>query len=206
MPIRPISPEALVGELASRVLDIDARVRVAIDGAPALNPGALADRLVEQLRDHGRFALHVWIADYLLPASQRFELGRTSPHGFYEGWRDLAGLRREVLDPAGSEGSGHVLPALWRTDIDRSARASYVPIPANGVVVVSGELLLGSGLPFELEVHLEASAAALARRTPAEDAWTLPAYERYRDEVGPVGFADVVVRMEDPKHPALVTG
>jgi hypothetical protein len=24
--------------------------------------------------------------------------------------------------------------------------------------------------------------------------------------VGPVGFADVVVRMEDPKHPALVTG
>lgn len=205
MPIRPISPEALVGELASRVLDIDARVRVAIDGAPALDPGALADRLVEQLRDHGRFALYVSMADYLLPASQRFELGRTSPYGFYEGWRDLAGLRREVLDPAGPEGSGQVLPALWRTDIDRSARASYVPIPANGVVVVSGELLLGSGLPFELEVHLEASAAALARRTPTEDAWTLPAYERYRDEVGPVSFADVVVRMEDPKHPALVT-
>lgn len=205
MPIRPISVESLVAELARRALDFDARVRIAIDGAPAVDPGALADAMVEELRSRGRFALHVSMGDYLLPASQRFEMGRTSPYGFYEGWRDLAGLRREVLDPADVDGSGRVLPSLWRTDIDRSARASYVDVPPSGVIIVSGEFLLGAGLPFELEVHLDASAAALSRRTPVDQAWTLPAFERYRDEVDPASFADVVVRMEDPRHPALVS-
>jgi hypothetical protein len=205
MPIRPISVEALTREIAARVLEFDARARVAIDGAPAVDPDGLADAVVEELRNRGRFAMHVAERDFLLPASQRFELGRNSPYGFYEGWRDLAGLRREVLDPADIDGSGRVLPALWRTDIDRSARASYVDVPPGGVVIVSGEFLLGAGLPFELEVHLDASAAALARRTPAEEAWTLPAYERYRIEVNPATFADVVVRMEDPRHPALVS-
>ena len=47
--------------------------------------------------------------------------------------------------------------------------------------------------------------AALARRTPPDEAWTLPAYERYEDEVDPIGVADVAVRMDDPRHPALVT-
>jgi hypothetical protein len=205
MPVRPISVDSLVAELAERALGFDARARIAIDGAPAIDPDALAAGLVEELRNHGRFALHVSMGDYLLPASQRFELGRTSPYGFYEGWRDLAGLRREVLDPGGADGSGRVLPSLWRTDIDRSARAAYVDVPPSGVVIVSGEFLLGAGLPFELEVHLDASEAALSRRTPADQAWTLPAFERYRDEVNPAALADVVVRMEDPRHPALVS-
>jgi hypothetical protein len=204
MLVQPISREALVSNLAERVLAYDARIRVAVDGAPTLDPGDLGAALTARLRDHGRFAIHVSMNDFLLPASQRYELGRTNPDGFYEGWRDLAGLKREVLDPSGVDGIGRVLPALWRTDIDRSARAAYVDVPPAGVVVVTGEFLLGAGLPFELEVHLDASAPALARRMPQDQAWTLPAYERYREEVMPATFADIVVRMEDPNRPALV--
>src|SRR5262249_10942858 len=164
--------------------------------------------LVEELRDRGGFALHVSVRDFLLPASQRFEFGRESPEAFYEGWRDEGGLRREVLDPAAPVGNadggrqpGRVLPALWRTDIDRSARADYVTVPPGGIVVVSGEFLLGSGLPFDYTVHLTCSPAALARRTPAEEQWTLPAYARYAEEVAPESFADVVVRLADPRRP-----
>jgi hypothetical protein len=65
-------------------------------------------------------------------------------------------------------------------------------------------LLLGAGLPFELTVHLQMSAAALLRRTDPADRWTLPAYARYAEEVAPAAFADVVVRMDDPRHPAVV--
>ncbi|RRR70113.1 uridine kinase, partial [Streptomyces sp. RP5T] len=32
--------------------------------------------------------------------------------------------------------------------------------------------------------------------------WTLPAYERYAEETDPVGTADVLVRADDPRHPA----
>lgn len=204
MRVRPVTWESLVGELTGDLLKRDGRVRVAVDGAVALGPERLAVDVVTALRTAGRFALHVDGGDFLLPASQRFEFGRTSVESFYEGWRDERGLHREVLDPAGPEGSGRVLPALWRTDIDRSARAGYVVVPDDGVTVVSGQFLLGGGLPFEMAAHLECSAAALARRTPEEQRWTLPAYQRYADEVRPEEFADVVVRVEDPRRPAVV--
>lgn len=204
MRVRPISWESLVGAVTGDLLGRDGRVRVAVDAAAALGPGRFAASVVAALRAAGRFALHVDGGDFLLPASQRFEFGRTSAESFYEGWRDERGLRREVLDPAAPDGSGRVLPALWRTDIDRSARADYVAVPADGVTVVSGQFLLGAGLAFELAVHLECSAAALARRTPPEERWTLPAYQRYADEVGPAAFADLVVRVEDQRRPAVV--
>ncbi|PWR13378.1 uridine kinase [Micromonospora acroterricola] len=211
MRIRPISPDLLVTELTGRLADAaasaapkPARLRVAIDGAPAAGPDALAAALVEPLRAQGRPVLHVRATDFLRPASLRFELGRTNPDAYYEGWVDEAGLRREVLDPAGPGGSGRLLPTLWDAAADRASRAAYVDLAPGGVVLVSGALLLGGGLPFDVTVHLELSAAALRRRTgPAED-WTLAAFDRYAEEVAPASFADVVVRADDPRRPALV--
>jgi hypothetical protein len=200
--VRPISFENLIDEIAAALLVHDGRTRVAVDGAEALDPGAYAEAIAHALHEHGRAALHVRTDDFLLPASQRYEYGKTSDESFYLAWRDVRGLRREVLDPAA--GTGRVLPALWRSDIDRSARAAYVDLPDRAIVLVSGQFLLGSGLPFEHTIRLECSPAALARRTPPERAWTLPAYQRYDDEVAPASFADVVVRLEDPRRPAVL--
>ncbi|MEU1840924.1 uridine kinase [Micromonospora chersina] len=206
MRVRPITPELLVTELAERLAGAAApgRLRVAVDGPPAAEPDALAAALVDPLRAAGRPVLHVRAADFLRPASIRLEHGRTNPDAYYEGWVDEAGLRREVLDPAGPDGSGRLLPSLWDADADRASRAPYVELPPGGVVLVSGTLLLGGGLPFDVAVHLVLSPAALDRRTDPELRWTLPAFARYADEVDPASFADVVVRADDPRHPALV--
>ena len=56
----------------------------------------------------------------------------------------------------------------------------------------------------DVTVHLVLSSAALARRTDPALRWTLPAFARYAAEVAPASFADVVVRADDPRHPALV--
>ena len=201
---RAIAIAAFVDETVEVLLDRSAeRQRVAIDGAEALDPGALAEALVAGLRGRGRVAIHVSTDDFLLPASQRFEFGRDSPESFYSGWRDERGLIREVLAPAAPDGSGRVLPALWRGDVDRSARADYITLAGDAIVVVSGQFLLGGTLAFELAVHLECSYAALVRQTPPDRAWTLPAYAQYADEVAPATFAEVVLRMEDPRHPAV---
>ncbi|WP_328417014.1 uridine kinase [Micromonospora sp. NBC_00389] len=208
MRIRPISPDLLVTELTGRLADAatagPARLRVAVDGAPAAGPDELAAALVDPLRARGHPVLHVRAADFLRPASLRFEFGRSNPDAYYEGWVDEAGLRREVLDPAGPGGTGRLLPSLWDATADRASRARYVDLPPAGVVLVSGALLLGGGLPFDVTVHLALSGAALRRRTePAQD-WTLPAFDRYAEEVVPASFADVVVRADDPRRPALV--
>ena len=206
MRVRPVATEVLVEELAERLAGADAgaRLRVAIDGAAAADPGALADALVGPLRVRGRPAVRISAADFLRPASVRLEFGRTNPDSYYLGWLDEAGLRREVLDPAGPGGSGRIVTRLWDARIDRAAREPYTELAPNAVVIVSGPLLLGAGLPFDVTVHLALSPAALARRTGPEEHWTLPALARYGAEVDPAAFADVVVRLDDPRRPALV--
>jgi hypothetical protein len=201
-----VSFEVLVDELADDLAarEPDGRLRVAVDGAPAAGPGRLADALVGPLRLRGRPATRVSTDDFLRPASVRLEFGRTNPDSFYAGWVDEQALRREVLDPAGRGGSGRVVTRLWNARTDRATREPYAELPPNAVVIVSGPLLLGAGLPFDVTVHLSLSAAALDRRTDPELRWTLPAYARYGDEVDPASFADVVVRLDDPRHPALV--
>lgn len=206
MPVRPVSPDVLVEELATL---IDARpaepwLRVAIDGAPPTGPHELADALIAPLRVRGRPVQRVRADDFLRPASLRLERGRTDPDAFYEDWLDVRGLTREVLDPLAASGTGRILPTLWDTATDRATRAAYVSLPESGILLLSGALLLGTGLPLDLVVHLSMSPAALARRTADADRWTLPAYGRYADEVDPAQLADVVVRVDDPRHPALV--
>jgi hypothetical protein len=208
--VRPVSPEALIEELADRLAEAQAksgpggRLRVAVDGPPAAAPGDLADALVDPLRLRGCPAVRISTADFLRPASVRLELGRTNPDSFYESWVDEPALRREVLDPAAPGGTGKIITSFWNPVTDRATRAPYTDLPAGAVVIVSGSLLLGGALPFDRTVHLELSPAALARRTDPADAWTLPAYARYTDEVDPASFADVVVRMDHPARPALV--
>lgn len=206
MRVRPVGPAALVEELAERIAGTAPRrrVRVAVDGAPAAGPAALADALVGPLRVRGRPAVRVSAGDFLRPASLRLEFGRTDPDAFYTGWLDEAGLNREVLAPAGPGGSGRVLTRLWDARTDRAAREPYTSLPPTAAVLVDGPLLLGSALTFDLSVHLAAGPAALHRRTPADLHWTLPAYARYAAEVDPASFADVVVRVDDPRRPAVV--
>ena len=201
---RAVTMAGLVAELAERIVGMPGWCRVGIDGPPAAAPGVWSAELAEVLRARGRAVLAVRSDDFWRPRSVRFEQGRTNPDAFYEEWLDLAGLRREVLDPLAPGGSGRVLPTLWNPATDRATRASYLDLAPGGVLLLSGALLLGAGLPLDFAVHLEMSPAALARRTPSDEAWTLPAFARYADEVDPASFADVVVRVDDPKHPAVL--
>lgn len=205
MRARPISPDALVEELAERIhrRPRDGWTRVLVDGAPPSRPGRLADALVAPLRLRGRQVMRVSCADFLRPASLRLEYGRTDPDAFYDDWLDVGALAREVLDPLGPGGAGRVLPALWDSRADRAYRVPYQVLPEGGVLVLDGTLLLGRGLPAELSVHLRLSAAALARGAAEDERWRLPAYERYEREARPAYSADMVVRADHPDRPAL---
>jgi len=202
--IQPVTPDALVDDLAVRIAEVPGRLRVAIDGADASRPAALADALVAPLRLRGRQVIRVRSIDHLRPASLRYERGRTDPDSFYDDWLDAEGLAREVLEPAGPTGSGRIRARRWDTGVDRASRTGFEELPEGGVVIVSGPLLLGRGLAFDVTIHLDLSTGALARRTPPELAWTLPAYARYAQEVDPTARADIVVRADDPRHPALL--
>jgi hypothetical protein len=149
------------------------------------------------LRARGRPAVRVRVADFLRPASVRLEQGRQDAQAYRTGWFDAVGLRREVLDPFAA--AGRYLPALWDAARDRATRADPLWAPPGTVLLVDGALLLDAGLPFDFTIHLRLGAAALARRMPAALRWTLPAYADYDG----TRHADVVVRCDDPRRPAL---
>ncbi|NUU24649.1 MAG: uridine kinase [Streptomycetaceae bacterium] len=206
MRVRPLTPEALTDLLADTILDRvpeGGRLRFAVDGAAAAEPGRVADALVDPLRTAGHPVLRVSADDFLRPASVRLEHGRDAD-AFYWSWLDEKGLQREVLDPLGASGTGRALPTLWDAERDRATRAEYVELPPGGVLLLDGPLLLGRGLPLDLTVHITLSDGALQRRTPDADQWTLPAYARYRAECFPEETADFTVRWDDPRRPALV--
>ncbi|MFD9594645.1 uridine kinase [Kitasatospora sp. NPDC059973] len=208
MQVHPISPDRLAERLADRVTALPGAgerwLRVAVDGAPAARPDALADALVEPLRERGRPTLRVSAAAFLRPASVRLEYGKQDPDAYHDLWLDDGALLREVLDPLEPGGTGLVLPSLRDPVTDRATRAPYTPLPPGGVLLLDGALLLGRWLPLELTVHLALTPAALARRTPAQEQWTLPAFARYAAETVPAKAADLTVRVDDPRHPALV--
>lgn len=184
----------------------DGAVRLLVDGHPSTHPEALADALVAPLRAAGRPVARVRVEDFWRPASLRLEHGRQDPDALLDEWIDVAGLNREVLDAVGPGGTGRYLPSLRDPVTSRSTRAPYVAAEPGLVVVLDGALSLGRGLTHDLAVHLALREATLARRTPPGESWTLPAYARYEREVRPAEVADVVVRVDDARHPAMITG
>ncbi|WP_145906369.1 uridine kinase [Kitasatospora viridis] len=207
MRLQPISWPRLTGQLADRIERLTPQdggqwPRVALDGASAAHPERLAERLADELRLRGRAVQRIRSVDFLRSASLRLEYGHQDPDAYLDRWLDDNALFREVFTPLDPGGSGRVLPDLRDPRTDRSTRSGYRELAPGTVLLLDGALLLGRWFPLDLTVHLLLSPAALARRTGPGEQWTLPAFARYESEVRPTEAADVVVRVDDPKHPA----
>jgi hypothetical protein len=207
MRLHPISWTRLTEQLADRIEELTpadggAWPRVAVDGAAAAGPERLAEALAQELRLRGRAVQRIRAEGFLRPASIRLEYGHQDTDAYLDLWLDTNALFREVFTPLDPGGTGKVLPDLWDPRTDRATRSPYRELAPGTVLLMDGPLLLGRWFPFDLTVHLLMSERALARRTPDGEQWTLPAFARYDAEVRPAETADVVVRVDDPNHPA----
>jgi hypothetical protein len=200
---RPVDPAKLPDLVASRLNREPGVRRVAIDGCPAADPAAFAESLLEPLRSLGRPAAHVRADHFWRDASLRLEYGREDVESYLT-WLDADALRREVLDPVVA--TGRFLPSLRDPATNRATRAVSLTAEPGTIVLVSGPLLLNlyewAPLPFDTTVHLTLSPAARARRTPEAEQWTLEAFAQYDEQREPIGLADVVIKLDDPRHPA----
>ena len=193
--------------LAAAAADPAYGVRLGIDGALVGDTGALAAAVGAAVAAAGRPVALVSREDFLRPRSVRLELGADDPDAGWERWYDDGALRREVLDSVGPGGAMAWLPAFWDEAADRSVRASRQVAAPGTVVVVYGPYLLRRELAdaFDLVLHLVTSPAALARRrSPGDLARGSGSWQRYVEESAPAEHAAYVVRLEDPRHPALV--
>lgn len=187
----PRTPTTLLDDLLARVVSLPPRARVLLDG---IGSRQLADGLLPGLLVAGRPGLQVHAETFWRPAGERFTYGAEDAEHFRTGWLDVGTLTREVLT-AGSR----CLPALRDVATDRSVRVAPVDVPEAGVVLVDGLFLVG--LPADLTIHVTLSPGALARR--GVPGWQHEAFATYDEEVRPGDVADVLVRAEDPRRPAV---
>lgn len=207
--VEPVSEALLVERVVELVLahadrpvgqEPAAPVRLLVDGHPSTYPERLADALVAPFEAAGRPTARVSVGGFLRPRSLRLERGREDPDSLLDGWIDVGALNREVLTRAVER--REYLPSLRDPDTDRATRVGYASAAPGTVVVLDGALTVGRGLDVDLVVHLALKPATLRRRTPPAEAWIIPAYERYAQEIE--GAPDLVVRVDHPDHPALV--
>ncbi|MGV9818362.1 hypothetical protein [Nocardia xishanensis] len=195
----PITQDGLADLLVDRVSALPGRRMIAVDGADAAQPAAFARLAAERLRGTGRSAEVLSLHDYVRPASLRMEFGREDEYSYRTAWFDYDAVRREVVGALREH--GRWLPALWDEAADRSARTAVRAAPADLVLFLAGPMLLGRDLAFDLTVRLDLSEAALRRRTPREEHWTIPALLRYDCENPEIPTFSA--RWDHPDRPAL---
>ncbi len=210
----PLTPTALAAQVADTAAAAAATaagrghgLRLAVEGPVAADAAALADAVTAALRDRAVPVARVRAEEFLRARSLRLEHGDADPDAFFDGWYDLAALRREVLDPLGPGGTMHWLPGLRDPVTDRPLRRPRVAAPAGVVAVVDGRFLARWDIAdaVDLLVHLDVTRAARTRRVPPDEhARVLPAWERYLQWCDPAATAAFVVRYDRPGHPALV--
>ncbi|HEX2903279.1 MAG TPA: hypothetical protein VHO01_07455 [Jatrophihabitans sp.] len=200
----PVTPALLAERLAGwadRRHPGSSPLRIGLDAPDCADLGALLAALPDALLAVNRPLVLVRASDFYRDASLRLEYGHTDVESFYSGWLDLGALRREVLHPIASD--GRYLPSLRDPVSNRATRAQPQQLAGHGVLLLTGALLLGQGLPLDLSVHVAVSRQARKRLTPPALQWTLPALDRYDLEVQPSSIADAVVRWDDARHPAV---
>jgi hypothetical protein len=211
---RPLTPAALAARIAGAAAGAAAHaaasghgLRLGVEGPVAADAAALADAVAAALTDLPWPVARVHGEEFLRARSLRLEHGPADPDAFFDGWYDLAALRREVLDPLGPGGTQEWLPGLRDPGTDRPLRRPRRPAPPGTVAVVDGRFLARWDVADAVDVlvHLDVSPPARQRRVPAdEQERVLPAWERYLQWCDPAGSAAFVVRADRPSHPALV--
>lgn len=182
-------------------------MRLGVDGCIPDDASALADDVAARLAALGTPVARVRQRDFMLPRSQRLELGADDPDALWERWYDDGALRREVLEPLGPGGAMRWLPTLRDPVSDRSTRVLRRPAAPGTVAVVDGRFLLRWELAdaFDLVVHLQTSAPAQERRLDdGERARAVPSWRRYLEEADPASRAHLLVRHDHPQRPAVV--
>lgn len=204
---RPTGPREFADRWAA---SLPAGARVGVDGAVEADTTWYAAHLADALRAQHRPVLLTGWRGFWRPRSLRYEFGRDDPDAYRDGWLDVPGLYREVLDPLGGPGGRRWVPSLYDPDTDRASRAPREAVPDDAVLVLAGSFLLGDTVRwgFDAVLHLVTSEAAVRRRVPAEDVdRVLGGWRRYLAQDEPEASATAVLRCEDPRHPAeLVRG
>lgn len=195
-------------------------MRIAIDGRTACGKSTFARALAARLEAQGRNVLYTTIDGFHNPKTIRYARGRMSAEGYYRDARDLAAIRRELLDPLGPGGGRMIRTETFDLAADAAVTLERVCVPLATMVLVDGTFLARPELSSAWDVHIFLvtsrevtrergvcrDAAASGGRDLAEaiyDQRYLPAFDLYLAEADPEAHAGILIDLDDFAAPVL---
>src|SRR5262245_32162304 len=212
----------IIDRLAEAVssLKLGHPIRVAVDGRTASGKTTLAGELSQALRQRGLPVTSTSVDGFHRPKAERYRQGRHSPKGYYEDARDLAAIRRLLLDPLGPGGDRRYRTASFDLERDVPVDVPAEKAASNAVLIVDGTFLQRPSLApgWDFVVFVEVPVEVALARGAARDADLLgglaaatdmhlkryqAAFALYTQECDPLARADAVVDNSDPRAPVL---
>lgn len=184
--------------------------RIAVDGRTASGKTTFADALASVIERSGRHTIRASIDGFHHPKAVRHRRGRLSADGYYEDARDLAAVRKFLLDPLGPGGSRLYATGTFNLERDEPLRPDVRCAPDDAVLIADGTFLQRLELrsAWDFIIFLDVPEEEARRRGVKRDATALggpdatselyvrrygPAFTRYKAECSPSENADVVI-------------
>jgi uridine kinase len=199
-------------DVARRIsgLGLSHPVRIAVDGRTAAGKTTFADALAAEIEGGGCRVIRASVDGFHRPRAERHRQGRMSSDGYYEDARDLAAMRRLLLDPLGPGGDRLYATASFDLDRDEPLDLVFERATDDAVLIVDGTFLQRPELSaaWDFVIFVDVPAEEARRRGIERDAPMLggvaitsdlydrrygPAFDRYEAECRPAAHADIVI-------------
>lgn len=196
------------------------RVKVAIDGIDASGKTTLANALADVLEQSGCTVIRASVDGFHQPQVIRRQRGSLSPEGYFYDAFDYAALKRDLLEPLSTNGSGYYRTQSLDLHSDQPVVGRWQQAAINAVVLVDGVFLQRPELNayWDLRIWVEIPFAVALERALTRDLAVfgsakvirerymqryIPGQQLYIRQCQPKLHAQWVMDNSDPLHPIL---
>jgi len=212
----------LLDQLADQILSVECPhpIRVAIDGVDAAGKTTLANELVQPLQKQVRPVIRASIDGFHNPRAVRYKRGPDSPEGYFYNSFDYAAITARLLEPLGANGNRRYQTAVFDFRTDSPLRSPVEHAPDNAILLFDGVFLLRSELyPYwDFKIFVDVGFETAVERATQRDQYLfgtakdarrrywkryVPGQRLYLQRHNPRGYADVVIKNDDPMNPTM---
>ncbi|MEZ4753659.1 MAG: uridine kinase [Bdellovibrionota bacterium] len=197
-------------------LNISHPIRIGIDGVDGSGKTNFADSLADYIHSKGRHVIRSSTDHFHNPRETRYQLGKSSPEGFFKDSFNLNKIKEYVLDPLSQNGSLYYKTAHFDHRTDGKVDCPTLKASNDSILIFDGIFIHRDELVdyWDYSIFLDVSFSTTFSRMSVRDRCPinpedplnqryLKGQEIYLSQCSPMQRASVVIDNEDWANPKI---